>query len=306
MKLAMLHIGFGTQCGPATFFPVWADAPATTGLVTGSDARLIVGELDTPTVNRLTVTNQGATAALLTEGELLEGGQQHRLVARDILVGAGETRAIEALCVEQGRWSGSREHRQGGRRAPFHVQAGLHTVADENGNARQDEVWNRVRRYEGLRTRSATGSLLDHLDSPAPTSGRVELPHLIDGQRGVIVGFGGQVLSMELFGSHEMLRNHYRALMESIVLDLELFGGSTSKPVTAQVARDLVVAIGTHGLTPLTRTEHRSDGSFIPARRFEARHPRFSVTGLSIGEIGASQIAHLSAWNTRHSMLAGV
>lgn len=306
MKLPMLHVGFGTQCGPATIFPVWADTPATTGLVTGNDARLDVSELATPTVNRLTVTNHGTTAALLTEGELLEGGQQHRLVARDVLVGAGETAQIHALCVEQGRWSGNREHRQGGRRAPFHVQAGLHSVADNNGNDRQDEVWNRVRRYEGLRTRSATGSLLDHIDAAAPTSGRSELPNLIDGQRGVIVGFSGQVLSMELFGSHEMLGNHYRALMESIALDLQLFGGATSKPVTAQGARDLVVAIGTHGLTPFKRTEHRTDGAFIPARRFEARHPRISVTGVSIGEGNSDQIAHLSAWNTRHSMLAGV
>ncbi|WP_207346086.1 DUF6569 family protein [Arthrobacter sp. E3] len=303
MKLPMLHVGFGTQCGPATFFPVWADAPGIRDLVTGSEASLSAVELPTPTVNRLSVTNHGATAALLTEGELLEGGQQHRLVARDVLVGAGETLEVDTLCVEQGRWSGSREHRHGGRRAPFHIQAGLHAGTGSNGGSRQGEVWQRVQRYEGLRTRSSTASLLEHLDAPAPT-GRLDLPNLIDGQRGVIVGFGGHVLSMELFGSHELLRSHYRPMMESMVLDLQLFGGASSTPVTAQGARDLVVAIGTNGLKPVGRTEHGSGGTSRSTWCLEGRHPMLSVTGIGIGDGATSQIAHLSAWNTRHSMLA--
>lgn len=304
MKLPMLHVGFGTQCGPATFFPVWADAPGTRDLVTGIEASLGAVELPTPTVNRLSVTNHGATAALLTEGELLEGGQQHRIVARDVLIGAGQTLEVETLCVEQGRWSGSRQHRHGGRRAPFHIQAGLHAGTGSHDDSRQSEVWQRVQRYEGLRTRSSTASLLDHLDATAPT-GRLDLPNLIDGQRGVIVGFGGHVLSMELFGSHELLRSHYRPMMESMVLDLQLFGGASSKPVTAQGARDLIVAIGTNGLTPVGRTEHRSDGASRPAWRLEGGHPMLSVTGIGLGNEAASKIAHLSAWNTRHSMLAG-
>ena len=252
-------------------------------LFTGSAAQLNVAELPTPTVNRLRVTNRGTTAALLTEGELLEGGQQHRIVARDVLVGAGQSLDIEALCVEQGRWSGGREHRHGGRRAPFHIQAGLHASniagaisrTSRSGSpkgARQGEVWQRVQRYEGLRTRSNTGSLLEHLDAPAP-SGRLELPNLIDGQRGVIVGLGGHELSMELFGSHALLRSHYRPMMESMVLDLHLFGRSSSQPVTAQDARDLVVAIGASGLTPVDRSTHCSEGTSRPHWQIEGRHP---------------------------------
>lgn len=306
MKLPMLHVGFGTQCGPATLFPIWADAPGTRSLVTGNDASLSVVELDTPTVTRLSVTNHGTTAALLTEGELLEGGQQHRLVARDVLVGAGQTQEVDALCVEQGRWSGTREHRHGGRRAPFHVQAGLHGSGLGHSGHRQGEVWQRVQLYEGMRTRSSTSSLLDHLDAPAPT-GRLELPRLLDGQRGVIVGFGGQVLAVELFGSHELFRSHYRSLMESMVLDLQLFGAASAKPVTAQGARDFIVAIGRNGIGPIDHGEHHSDGELVYSRRFTNHRPGSPVNGISVGGTTEtnSQIAHLCAWNARHSMLVG-
>lgn len=125
MKLPQLHVGFGTLCGPATIFPVWADSPETQGLVTGSDTQLVVQELPTSEVGRLTVTNLGAKAPLLAEWQLLEGGQQHRIAEQTVLIGASETAVINVLCVEEGRWSGSAEHRSSGRRAPLQVHAGL-------------------------------------------------------------------------------------------------------------------------------------------------------------------------------------
>lgn len=304
MEPPRLHVGFGTQCGPATLFPVWADAPAVKGLVTGAESQLSVSELPTPQVGRLSVTNQGSKPALLTEGQLLEGGRQHRITARTALIGAGETAEIDVVCVEQGRWNGTTVHRSSGRRAPFHVQAGLHG----SGSDRQGDVWQRVQRYEGIRTTSSTGSLVDHLDMPQPHG--FLLPNLLDGQRGVIFGFAGQVLSLELFGSHKLFRQHYAALMESVVLDLQLFtspaGHGTSNQVPAQGARDFIVAVASNGCGFLDVTEHHGGRGATPARRFEGRHPALPVSGLSIGVAGSTepQIAHLSAWNRRHSVLA--
>lgn len=306
MKLPQLHVGFGTQCGPATFFPIWADAPATQDLDTGSEAHLVVNELATPQVSKLVVTNYGTKPALLTEGTLLEGGQQHRINTRSLLIGAGETTEIDVLCVEQGRWNGNPLHRHSGRRAPLHVQAGLHGT----GTDHQSDVWRRVQRYEGLRTRSATSSLIEHLDVPPQQD--AHLPNLLDGQRGVIVGFGGQVLSLELFGSAKLFRRHYAPLMESTVLDLLLYrnqtGTAPTTPVAAQAARNFVVAIASNGFSPTDRTEHRSGDGTIPAKHIEGRRPGLSTRGVSIkGTHGTEpQIAHQSAWNTRHRALAAL
>lgn len=306
MKLPQLHVGFGTQCGPATFFPVWADAPATVGLDTGKDTRLAVSELPLPQVSRLVVTNQGAKPVLLTEGSLLEGGQQHRINTRTTLIGSGETQGIDVLCVEEGRWHGSPLHRNTGRRAPMHIQASLHSAATHQ----QSEVWRRVQRFEGVRTSSATRSLVDHLDAPRPTGFRP--PNLIEGQRGVIIGFGGQILALELFGSAALFGSRYTALMDSVLLDLALLGGSVSRSahvaVAAQAARDFVVSIASRGFDTGNQAEHRSAEGTILSRRLQGRHPSVSSRGLSIGgtHVEEPQIAHLSSWNTKHRMLAAV
>lgn len=304
MKLPQLHVGFGTQSGPATFFPIWADAPATKGLVTGADTQLAVTELTTPEVARLTVTNHGTKAALLTEGTLLEGGQQHRINTRTTLIGAGETTGIDVLCVEQGRWNGTTMHRHTGRRAPLHVHAGLHGSNIHS----QSDVWSRVQRYEGVRTRSATGSLIEHLD--APRLDGVRLPNLLEGQRGVIVGFGGQILTMELFGSATLFRHHYATLMDSVMLDLMLFrntsGRNSAAPVAAQSARNFIVAVGSRGFTAVDRTEHRNGDGTVLTQRLEGKHPGLSIRGLSIWDARGIEphITHLSVWNTRHRILA--
>ena len=75
---------------------------------------------------------------------------------------------------------------------------------------------------------SASGSLVHHLDAgtriAGPDLGR--LPRPIDGQRGVVVGFGGKALMLELFGSHKLFGSHYRSLVEAAWLDIQLTAGS--------------------------------------------------------------------------------
>lgn len=101
MKAQQLHVGVGTALGPLTIFPVWTGGAGELGISTGTHADVAVTELaGGPQVAKLTVTNNGARAALLLEGELLEGGQQHRTCARDVLLGPGETRDIDTYCVE--------------------------------------------------------------------------------------------------------------------------------------------------------------------------------------------------------------
>jgi len=84
------------------------------------------------------LTNTGERPALVLEVELLEGGQQHRLAARTVLVGAGAAQVLQVRCVEQGRWSGTTGHARSGRRAPLSVRAAQD----------QAHTGDRVSRYE--------------------------------------------------------------------------------------------------------------------------------------------------------------
>jgi hypothetical protein len=58
-------------------------------------------------VNRLMVVNSSGKPLYLMPGEIIVGGKQDRCIARETIVPPGdEPVAIEAYCVEHGRWSG--------------------------------------------------------------------------------------------------------------------------------------------------------------------------------------------------------
>lgn len=65
-----------------------------------------VAELEdlSPDVNRVVLTNVGHSMALLVEGELLEGGWQHRVLQNDVVLVPGMPMVAAVACVEHGRW----------------------------------------------------------------------------------------------------------------------------------------------------------------------------------------------------------
>jgi hypothetical protein len=157
-----IHIGRATPLGPVTYFPLWTDAPDTNGLVTGATALIDVAELPgQPEVSHLAVTNPSGAPALLIEGELLEGGWQHRVLQHDVIVGSGQSLVVDVACVEAGRWQEKGGHRRQSRRASPRIRAALHASP---APARQHEVWERVAGYETAFGASATSSYLDHVD----------------------------------------------------------------------------------------------------------------------------------------------
>ncbi len=113
MKVPQLHVGAGSRLGPLSIFPVWTSGSGSLGISPGTHADVAVTELASGAqVARLTVTNNGPHPALLLEGELLEGGQQHRTCARDVVL-APANRDIDTFCVEAGRWeAGEPSHRR--------------------------------------------------------------------------------------------------------------------------------------------------------------------------------------------------
>ena len=151
MKVPQLHVGAGSRLGPLSIFPVWTSGSGSLGISTGTHAQVAVTELaGGPQVARLTVTNNGPHPALLLEGELLEGGQQHRNFARYVVLGPGETRDIETFCVEDGRWeAGQTTHRREARRAPLNVWSELaNGIGGGRGGNRQGRIWERVSRFD--------------------------------------------------------------------------------------------------------------------------------------------------------------
>lgn len=161
-----LHIGQGTTVGALTVFPVWHDGHVRSVRTydTGS-ATLAVSEADTgPSVPTLQVTNSGEKPVLVLDGQLFEGGMQHRMATRSTLVRAGGGMPIEVACVEQSRWAGATAQATRGRRANL-------VVRDGYGAGGQEEVWRRIASYDATAGRvSRTGSSRSASTRQPPTS----------------------------------------------------------------------------------------------------------------------------------------
>lgn len=316
MKVPQLHVGAGSRLGPLSIFPLWTSGSGSLGISTGTHADVAVTELASgPQVARLTVTNNGPHPALLLEGELLEGGQQHRTCARDVVLGPGETRDIDTFCVEAGRWeAGQSSHRRQARRAPLNVWSELATGVDgRRGGDRQGRIWDRVSRFDAARGASVTSSLLDHLDrfkdSAHNRFGAADAPAPLEGQRGVVIGLGTQPLLLEVFGTGTLFRRHYRQLIDSALLDLELLSPQAlaSGPMPGQRARDFAARVQATDFGSFdggaAAVEVRSHGALRSRNVSRAAGP-VSSAGIAVElPTRRPQLAHLTGWNTEHPLM---
>lgn len=226
----MLHVGQGTTIGALTVFPVWNGRAGVRHYETDASA-LEVGEVDGGAVPRLQAVNRGAKDVLVLDGQLFEGGWQHRMAARSLLIDAGARAEVDVVCVEQGRWGGAREQVTRGRRASTYVRGGL--AADPRGQ--QDEVWRRVGRDAGT---SATGSFVEHLDRvEGDLQRRVARLRPLPGQTGVLIGIGGHPLLLEDFDHPRTLAEQYDALLRAAALDAV---GRPAEPTPGRRARRMV------------------------------------------------------------------
>ena len=288
-------------------FPVWTGAAAPAGLVTGRAARVDVAErADGPSVGELVVTNVGDRVALLVEGELLEGGWQHRALVHDVVLSPGVSMAAAVACVEQGRWAGSSPLRRRARRASASVRAAL--LAASPGM--QDDVWQRIGRYDAALGASATGSYVDHLDrlagpslpgtaSPLDfedgVSGLIRwvrrLP-LLPGQRGVIAGVAGQPSSLELYPSKSALASHAHETLTGLLLDA-VASGASPEPTPSRRARRFASRLdGIHAAA-----QPGVNAGAGTALSLTTEH--IAVGGVSL----AGRWAHLTVLNRHHPLL---
>lgn len=211
MPLLDLHLGRPLVRGSLTLFPVWnGRAVSARGYDVGSGGLVVSERSGSPVVGELVVTNTGRRPALLLEGELLQGGHQHRVTARSMVVEPGQPVVVPVRCVEAGRWSGVSSHVRDGRRAPTTLRAA-------RGQA---EVWQEVSRYEQRYARSDTSSFLDAA-APAQAAAQALVRGIspLPFQSGVLVGVAGQPLLLEVYDSPRTLAAVWDELLLAVALD---------------------------------------------------------------------------------------
>lgn len=307
LMMPTLHVGQGTHLGGLSVFPIWSDAPIVSGLDTGRAARVGVAEREgSPVVGELVLKNEGAKPALLVAGELFEGGWQHRALNHDLLLLAGQQLVASVSCVEHGRWHGATAQVRRSRRASMMVRS-AQTIADRND--RQDQVWERVSRYDNAFGASPTASYVDHLNRRATPlevgnghvqqagqakadelAARLKNVRVLPGQRGVLIGLGGQPAFVELFASPTGLRRHLPGLLEAAAIDAALL---FAEPTPGRRARRFAGSL-THA--PMGDELGADAGA---GHAMASRSTHHEIRGLGWND----QLLHATVFNRRHHLM---
>lgn len=240
--LDRFHVGTPTEIGPLTLFPVWSEAPVINDVLVTPRTGLSVNELDEPTVPFLQVSNANQTPVLLTEGTLLHGGRQTRVLNHDVLLDPVTRTHVEVSCVEQGRWNGESTHDIVGR-VPLSVIATLRDTgaAQRDSNRRgerQHQVWTRVAQQGTRFGRSETANLRELMDGDTRVARddeqarrerarrslsaqlRVHASRVLPGQAGFMIGALGHPLALEIITNPREFARNVDALLESLALDV--------------------------------------------------------------------------------------
>jgi hypothetical protein len=211
-------------------------------------------------VNQLVLINRGKRPVLLLAGELVSGGKQDRIIAKDRIVAPGaDPLPLDVFCVEHGRWSSGLQFSA--------ANTMVHPSVREQAavNQSQSEVWNSLRKgttatsadvtVAGAAPRIAATDLAEVVAS-APTQSYSKIYQhstvgvSVDGfvdeiQRrfaratagvkgehivGVVVAYGGEVAWSDIFASSDLFHHYWTKLLRSYAVE------ALARPTIREVA----------------------------------------------------------------------
>jgi hypothetical protein len=203
-----------------------------------------------PSVNQLVLINHSKRPLLLLAGELVSGGKQDRIIAKDRIVAPfGDPLPLDVFCVEHGRWSAGSEFNE--------AKTIVHPSVRENAaiNQKQADVWAAVTGGSNVSGRMASPSAVPPRVSSADISETVtveaqtqsykkiyESRHVgssvetvveemqrrfrretsgLKGERvvGVVVAYGGEVAWSDIFASSELFDAYWNKLLRSYAVE---------------------------------------------------------------------------------------
>ncbi len=238
-------VGEGHTVGNLTVYPITSCAQVDPGPIVTLDEALakgtaVIHELEGGgSVNTLSIENKGEEPVFVLAGTIVKGGKQDRQIGQDYLIGARDKAAVDAFCVEHGRWSELRDGKETG--GVFRVAAVIATskvrVAGQY-EKNQGKVWAKVAETNATSAQAPpSDTLLASIDDTALASARdataERLGRALAGLPGrqSIVGFAyvidGKIQGARWFVHHRVYAMHEQKLLRSVAFDAALVAAET-------------------------------------------------------------------------------
>ncbi|HYV93426.1 MAG TPA: DUF6569 family protein [Chitinophagales bacterium] len=209
---------------------------------------------DNAEVNTLYIQNVGEDTVLILAGEIIKGGKQDRLIAKDFLLPphSGKT-DVSVFCVEPHRWNVSADHSSQGAVTDNYEGANFSEYKKVASNKvrqkavkdqDQGKVWDEVKIVTNKNSASSsTGSYNALEKSPSFKNEHDEYEkffgHKFDETEnviGVIVVSGDSVIGCDIFCTPDLFRREFINLLDAYVTDAITDQGK-SKNTSAKAER---------------------------------------------------------------------
>jgi len=202
-----------------------------------------------PSVNQLVLINQSKRPLLLLSGELVSGGKQDRIIARDRIVAPGsDPLPLRVFCVEHGRWSAGAQFTA--------ADTIVHPSVREQGavKQKQTDVWASVMTGSSASRAGTAGAppprvaqedLAMAVETEAPTQSYSKIyesrrvgPSVdalvneiqrrfrketsgLKGEQvvGVVIAYGNEVAWSDIFASGELFAHYWNKLLRSYAVE---------------------------------------------------------------------------------------
>jgi hypothetical protein len=244
---AFLTLDEGLSTGDVTVSEQGGD-----GMARSRDGRPSASQYSTgASVNRLVLINRGKRPVLLLAGELVSGGKQDRIIAKDRIVAPGsDPLPLDVFCVEHGRWSSGVQF--SAAKTMVHPSVREQAALKQN----QNEVWASVRAgttapraAAAPAPRIASSDLTAAMESNAPTQSYAKMyqesrvgasvdtfvdevqkrfTRATSGEKGpakgehivgVVVAYGGEVAWSDIFASADLFQHYWTKLLRSYAVE---------------------------------------------------------------------------------------
>lgn len=217
--------------------------------VQGSQGQAVQsGQGQSAEVNRLLVTNRSGRKLVLLAGEMVVGGQQDRIVQKDMLLPPSEKPFdLSVFCVEHGRWSIKSIHFDPADNSL--VMGGA--VADPTvrgaaqGVGRQETVWQKVAEKNSQAGGSAgvTGTYGHTIASDKAQKDAKPYMETIQAAMpgnaiGAVIAIHGEIVWVDAFRSPDLFQRYWPKLLQSYVVDALTTPPPPAKERMPRVLRD--------------------------------------------------------------------
>jgi len=224
-------------------------------------------------VNTLVLINNSKKPLLLLAGEIVTGGKQDRVIAKDRIVPAGaDPIDLGVFCIEPGRWTESSATFGAAAKAPSHGFMVQPTVRERAMVQKdQQQVWDSVRgaishmaaaaappaaqagaapsfgttSYAKVMESNAVSEKVDEAAAPVMKSRDQVLAKLREEHAiGVIVAVRGEIVWADLFTDTDLLSRYWTKLVRSYAAESLTTGESHTAPSIADAQHFLDVPMG--------------------------------------------------------------